>query len=154
MTLSASLRAVCFVRVPFTRIRLGVRVACITVAATLGGLVTLGSRHGGVVELFAAGGWALLPAAGVGVTAVAGAVIHTVWITVWTLLYALVARAHRGWQAFAGAVATAVLAYAMAPLVGLGAVGPMSIVTTGERAMLHLVFAFALAAGMRLARTW
>jgi hypothetical protein len=152
--LSTRVRAVCFVRVPTTRIRLVVPIACIAVAATLGGLVVLGAARGGASALFAMAGWALTPAVGDAPATVLGVAVHGLWIALWSLLYASVARAHRGWRVLGDAVAVAGLAGVVATLVGPALAGPSSLVGIAERVLLHVILALALAAGMRLARTW
>ncbi len=148
------MRTVCFVRVPTTRIRLGLRVACIAVAATVGGLVVLGAARGGASVLFAMAGWALSPAAAGGVAAVLGAIMHALWVLSWSVVYAIVAHAHRGWRLLGDALAVAVVAAVTSPLIGPALAGPFSLVTMPERVVLHVVLALALATGMRLARTW
>jgi len=151
--LSQRLRPVCFVRVSQSSVSPGVRVACITVAATLGALVTLGARHAGVTELFAAGGHLAVSGAAVGVAALMGAVIHALWFSLWTALYAFVARAHRGLRTLGDAVLLAGVAYGCAA-VAPSLAGPVSTLMTSEKVLVHVLLALALATGMRLARTW
>jgi hypothetical protein len=113
----------------------------------------LGSRRAGVGELFAAGGHLALSGAPVWLAVVIGAVMHTLWVWLWSALYAFVARAHRGWRTLAGAAVVAVVAYACAA-VAPSLAGPVSTLMPSEKILVHLILALALAAGMRLARSW
>jgi hypothetical protein len=131
----------------------GVRIAFITVAATVGALVTFGARHAGAGELFAAGGHLAIQGASVSFAAVAGGVIHVFWISLWSALYAIVARAHRGARTVVDAALVAGAAYVCSMVVPFLA-GPLSTLMTSEKVVIHLVLALALAIGMRLARAW
>ncbi|MBI4737456.1 MAG: hypothetical protein HY766_15585, partial [candidate division NC10 bacterium] len=78
------------------RIRNGVSIGLIGAAATAGGLVGLGLRHGGATRPFEMGGRALLgawrlatPVEGVAISV--GVVAHLLWMTLWGVCFSVVA---------------------------------------------------------------
>ena len=115
--------------------------------------MTLGARRLGVGELFAAGGHLAISGASVALAALAGALIHVFWISLWSVLYAVVARAHRGMRTVVDAALVAGVAFGCSIVVPFLA-GPLATLMTAEKTLVHLVLAIALATGMRLARAW
>ena len=111
----------------------------------------LGHRRGGAVELFAAGGHLVISGAAPVVASLIGLVIHGVWMLLWSLVVVAIAR-HRGalWPLLA-ATAVGAVAFLATLIVPSSFIGPVATLTTGERALVHVVLAVSLMIGMRLA---
>ena len=151
--LSAPGPLVCFVPVPPSPRSPGANLAPIVIAATVGALLTLGSRRGGVLEPFITGGLLLIPGAARWAGGLIGALLHGAWMSAWSALYGTVAQTHRGWRPLGDAAGIALLALVASLLLPDELLGPIGSLTTPERVLVHLVLGVALGAGMRLAPT-
>ena len=149
--LSEAVRGVCFVAVQRPRTSLAVRMTCIAVAGTLGAMGLFGHRRGGVGAMFADGGRRLAPDASPWGGAVAGLLIHVVWIAVWSALFAALMQRGRRPGASIHALLVAGLALGASFLLPDGLVGPVATLPTPERMLVHLVLGVSFALGMRLA---
>ena len=148
-------------RVLSDRMRAGVETGVIAAAATAGALAGLGARDRAPVEAFRALGRMLL-----GVSAseapraqslalVTGIVIHAATVTLWGVLFAVIAARLRGVGLFVAAAVFSLVAYAVSsgilpPLLRLG-YGAKAF--PPQLALLYSVLALALAMGMRLAQS-
>ena len=144
--------ASCFLcRVSRAPASLGVRVACIALAGTVGAMGMLGHRRGGAVELFAAGGRVLAGGAGTGLAATVGVMVHAAWMLLWAVVFVAIARHHRGRRSSLEAAAVSVVALASAIVLPATLAGPVATLSIGARVVVHIVLALSLMLGMRLA---
>ena len=151
--LSGGVPAVCFVRVSRAVISLGVRIACVALAGTVGAMGMLGYRRGGVTEMFAAGGLLLAPGASRSLALLIGLAIHIVWIGVWSVVFAAFMQRDRRLRASIAAVIVAMLAFGAAIVAPAGIASPLATLPASERAVVHVVLAISFVIGMRLALT-
>ena len=149
--LSAGVPPVCFVRVPPARMSLGVRLACVALAGTVGAMGMLGHRRGGVTAMFAEGGHLLAPALSPPVAVLGGLVIHMAWVAAWSVLFAALMQRHRRPRASVAAIVVAALALGATFIVPLAVAGPLATLPAIERMLVHVVLAISLVMGMRLA---
>jgi hypothetical protein len=149
--LSARVRAVCFVRVSPTRTSLGVRIACIALAGTVGAMGTLGYRRGGAADPFASGGYLLVAGAPRSAAIVVGALVHVIWIVAWSMLAAALMQRRVSTSGWMPAVLTAALAFGASVVAPAMIVGPLGTFPLAERAVVHLTLAVSFIIGMRLA---
>lgn len=112
----------------------------------------LGHRRAGATEVFAAGGQQALAMLLPLPAALAGVLIHTVWMLVWGFALAALAPVRGGRGAMLLALAVAALAFVVTLLLPAPIVGPVATLTTGERALVHVVLGISLLIGTRLAR--
>lgn len=148
----ASPRPVSFVRVSRARGSPGAQLACIALAGTLGAMGMLGHRRAGATEVFAAGGQQALAMLLPLPAAFAGILIHALWMVVWGFVLAALARLRPGRAGVLLAIGVAALAFVMTLLLPAPIVGPVATLTTGERALVHVVLGISLMIGMPLAR--
>ena len=149
--LSGGVPAVCFVPVPRAVISLGMRIACVALAGTVGAMGMLGYRRGGVTEMFAAGGQLLAPGVSRSLALVVGLAIHVVWIGAWSVALAAFMQRDRRLRASIAAVVVATLAFGAAIVAPAGIAGPLATLPPTERAVVHVVLALSFVIGMRLA---
>ena len=151
--LSGGVRPVCFVRVSRAAMSLGVRVACVALAGTVGAMGMLVYRRGGITEMFAAGGHLLAPGASRSLALLGGLGIHVVWMAVWSVVFAALVQRDRRLRASIAAVVIAALAFGASIVAPAGIGGPLATLPPIERAVVHVVLAISFVIGMRLAST-
>jgi hypothetical protein len=128
-----------------------VRIACVALAGTIGAVGMLGHRRGGVTELLAAGGHALIPAAPQIGAVMVGTAILALWLLMWSAMTAAAMQRTRGQYAAVIALLVAAVALAASLVVPDAIGGPTGTLTTAERTLVHGVLAVSLLLGMRLA---
>jgi hypothetical protein len=128
-----------------------VQIACIALAGTVGAMGTLGHRRAGALELFGAAGHLLVASAPLIVAAIAGVVVHALWMLLWASVLLALSRKHRGLRLSLEVAAVAAIAFAVSLVLPAVVVGPVATLAVGERALVHLVLGVSLYLGMRLA---
>lgn len=130
---------------------LGVRIACVALAGTIGAMGMLGHRRGGIAELFAAGGHLLTPGVSRSAAVLGGLVIHVVWMAAWSVLFAAFVQRDRRPHASIAAVVVAALAFGASIVTPVALGGPLATLPPTERAVVYVVLAISFVIGMRLA---
>jgi hypothetical protein len=132
----------------------GIIVGAVAASATAGALIAMGRRVGSAALPFSAIGSILGGGQFVRVTpgnVVAGIVAHVVASIGWGLVFAFLVERWRG-RTIAAALVVAIAAFCFSLLLGrIAGRGIAIVLTTGDRVILSLVFACALALGMRFA---
>ena len=142
-----------------SRIATGVRVGAVAAAATIGGVIGLGLRHGLALRPFMSAGHAVLERIGVvgtpslttfvGLTSVAGAII------VLGVCFTVVAAPLRGLQLLTVAILFGAIAWAVSAFVvpSILALSSGAVLGDAQRVFIFAMLSVALVVGMRLARS-
>jgi hypothetical protein len=130
---------------------LGVRIACVALAGTVGAMGMLGHRRGGITATFAEGGRLLAPTVSGPVAVVGGLLIHVAWVAAWSVVFAALMQRHRRPRASVTAIVVAALALGATFIVPFTVGGPLATLPAIERTLVHVVLAISLVMGMRLA---
>jgi hypothetical protein len=130
---------------------LGVRIACIALAGTVGAVGMLGHRRGGIAEPFAASGLLLAPGATRAMAIIGGFVIHVAWVAAASAVLAAFMQRDRRTGASIVAAILAALVLVATIVVPAAMGGPLATLPMAERAVVCAVLAISLALGMRLA---
>jgi len=149
-----------FSRVPSSRLAVGLRTGLILGAATAGVIVGLGVRYDSALTPFLLAGRATIATmSGLVVSplvaTVSGIVVHTAWMLLWGVCFSAVATALRGVRLWVAAAIFAALVGVLSATIVPGALGAGAMVAqTGPQTVVFLtLFAVALLAGMRFARS-
>ena len=141
-------------RVPARSMRLAVQTGIIAGAASAGGIVGLGARHGVALLPFSIAGHGVVGTQSDAVAAVAGLILHLAWMLVWGTCFTLVAATLRGARLLIAALLFVGVLGAVTMYL-LPVVNPLyrfAALTTSQTVLVYLLLAVALVAGMRLAR--
>jgi hypothetical protein len=140
------------------RLRAGLRTGLVAASATFGALIGFGVREGSAYGMFADAGQQLLARVGVGPASIGiavalGVLLHGAWSIVWGVCFSVVAAPLRGVRLLGAALAFGALAWAVSQYVlpKFLSLGTSNTLGAPRLAMLYLLFASALAVGMRLA---
>ena len=142
-----------------SRITTGIRVGTVAAAATIGGVIGLGLRHGLALRPFMSTGRALLERLGIvstpSLTTVVGVTIVACAIIVLGVCFTVVAAPLRGLPLFVAAVVFGAIGWAVSAFVvpSILVLSSGAVLGVAQRVFLFSMLTVALVAGMRLARS-
>lgn len=142
-----------------SRIAAGIRVGTVAAAATIGGVIGLGLRHGLALRPFMTAGRAVLEKLGVAgttsLTTIVGLTIVACAVILLGVCFTFVAASLRGFRLLAvaigfGAIGWGVTAFVVPSVLALSS---GTVLGDAQRVFIFSMLVIALVAGMRLARS-